>query len=107
MELPTAVDQVVVHGYARAADRHRDLGGGKLITHLELTAEILLGIPSDTAKSAVPENYPLLRTLQFAKMVAGTIEKPKAFLIPAANTSPIFTSKVRVDPDTNVWEQGS
>ncbi len=67
----------------------------------------MLGIPSDAAKSAVPENYPLLRTLQFAKMVAGTIEKPKAFLIPDAIASPTFESMVRVDPGTNVWEQGS
>ena len=54
MELPTALDQVVVHGYASAADQHRLLGGGRLVTSQELTAEILIGIPATTWTHAVP-----------------------------------------------------
>ena len=72
MELPTMLDQVVVHGYATAADQHRELAGGRLVTSQELTAEIIVGIPRTAWKHAVPEKYPLLRTLQFAKM-AGEI----------------------------------
>ena len=82
IELPTALDQVVVHGYASAADQHRGLGGGRLVTSQELTAEIMTGIPATTWKNAVPENYPLLRTLQFAKMAGAKVNTPNARLIP-------------------------
>ncbi len=82
MELPTALDQVVVHGYAAAADHHRELGGGRLVTSQELTAEIITGIPATIWTNAVPENYPLLRTLQFAKMAGAKVETPNARLIP-------------------------
>ena len=82
MELPTALDQVVVHGYASAPDQHRGLGGGRLVTSQEITAEIIIGIPATTWTSAVPENYPLLRTLQFAKMAGARVETPNIRLIP-------------------------
>ena len=82
IELPTALDQLVVHGYAAVADQHRELGGGRLVTSQELTAEIITGIPATTWKNAVPENYPLLRTLQFAKMAGAKVETPNARLIP-------------------------
>ncbi len=82
MELPTALDQVVVHGYASAADQHRELGGGRLVTSQELTAEIITGIPATTWTNAVPEKYPLLRTLQFAKMAGAKVNTPNARLIP-------------------------
>lgn len=82
MELPIALDQVVVHGAAIAADQHRGLGGGRLMTARELTAEIISGIPATFSKGTVPENYPLLRTLQFAKMARAEVETPNARLIP-------------------------
>jgi hypothetical protein len=82
MALPTALDQVVVHGYASAVDQHRDLGGGRLITSQELTAEIACGIPATAWTNAVPEKYPLLRTLQFARMAGARIEPPSVRLIP-------------------------
>lgn len=82
MALPTALDQVVVHGYASAADQHRELGGGRLVTSQELTAEIITGIPATTWTNAVPEKYPLLRTLQFAKMAGAKVETPTVHLIP-------------------------
>ena len=81
MALPTALDQVVVHGYASAADQHRELGGGRLVTSQELTAEIITGIPATAWTNAVPENYPLLRTLQFAKMAGTQVETPSVRLI--------------------------
>lgn len=84
IELPTALDQVVVHGLAAAADQHRALGGGRLVTSQELTAEIINGIPATAWKNAVPEKYPLLRTLQFAKMAGAQVDAPSARLIPMA-----------------------
>jgi hypothetical protein len=83
LRLPAVLDQVVVHGFASAPDRHRDLGGGRLITSQELTAEIVAGIPVDTATNAVPESYPLLRTLQFAKRAGAMLKLPSVLLIPA------------------------
>ena len=84
MKLPTALDQVVVHGYAAAAAQHRRLGGGRLVTSQELTAEIITCIPATAWKNAVPENYPLLRTLQFAKMAGASVEAPSVQLVPTA-----------------------
>ncbi len=82
MALPTALDQVVVHGYAAAAEQHRRLGGGRLVTSQELTAEIITSIPTTTWKNAVPETYPLLRTLQFSKMAGASVKAPSVQLIP-------------------------
>lgn len=82
MDLPTALDQVVVHGYAAAADQHRTIGGGRLVTSQELTAEIISCIPATTWKNAVPESYPLLRTLQFSKMAGASVKAPSVRLIP-------------------------
>jgi hypothetical protein len=82
MELPTALDQIVVHGGLIAAGRHRNLGGGRLVTFQELTAEIIAGIPYSW-RQTVPESFPLLRTLQFAKIVFGNeVEMPEVRLIP-------------------------
>lgn len=84
MDLPTALDQVVVHGYAAAAEQHRGLGGGRLVTSQELTAEIMTCIPATAWKNAVPENYPLIRTLQFSKMAGACVEAPSVQLVPTA-----------------------
>ncbi|MBY0510603.1 MAG: hypothetical protein K2P94_10700 [Rhodospirillaceae bacterium] len=82
MPLPAELDQVVVHGYASSPDKHRDIGGGRLVTSQELTAEIMAGIPNTTWKNAVPETHALLRTLQFAKMAGATVAAPLHRLIP-------------------------
>jgi hypothetical protein len=82
MELPTKLDQVIIHGYASAPDKHRTLGGGRLVTSEELTAEIMNGLPPNLWKNAVPEQFPLLRTLQIAKMGGAQPKPPSARLIP-------------------------
>lgn len=82
LDLPAALDQVVLHGFAGAPERHRDLGGGRLVTAQELVAEILGALPP-SAKSAVPEKYPLLRTLQIVKMAGAAINGSPAPLIPS------------------------
>jgi hypothetical protein len=83
MQLPATLDQVVVHGFAAGPDRHRELGGGRLMTSQELVAEIMNGIPSSSWKNAVPEGYPLIRTLQIAKMAGAGVITPRARLIPS------------------------
>jgi hypothetical protein len=45
MELPTKLDQVIIHGFASAPDKRRNLGGGRLLTREELTVEIMDGLP--------------------------------------------------------------
>lgn len=82
MELPTALDQVVVLGYAGAADKYRDLGGGRLMTSQELAAEIMNGIPANSWRSAVPEIFPLMRTLQLSIMAGAKVTAPNIRLIP-------------------------
>lgn len=81
MELPTALDQVVVHGYAGANDKYRNLGGGRFVTSQELAAEIMNGIPATSRKSAVPENFPLMRTLQLSIMAGAKVAAPGKRLI--------------------------
>lgn len=84
MTLPAALDQVVVHGYAAAPNQHRTLGSARLVTGQELVAEIMIGIPANASKAAVPENYPMLRTLQFAKMAGANVQPPSVSLMPWA-----------------------
>ena len=81
MRLPRSLDQVVVHGFAGAADDHRNLGGGRLISSQELAAEIMNSVPKNFAKSAIPENFPLLRTLQLAVRAGAKVPAPVVRLI--------------------------
>lgn len=56
-------DQVVVHTFATK----RNFGGGRLVTTAELVREIMEGLrDTSPASGAVPESFPLLRTLQLA-----------------------------------------
>ena len=82
MELPTALDQVVVHGYAGKDNKYRNLGGGRFMTSKELAAEIMNGIPRSSRKSAVPENFPLMRTLQLSIMAGAKVPASGIRLIP-------------------------
>lgn len=77
-DLPTQLDQVVLLGYASAPDKHRIIGGGRLITSKELVAEIMNGVPPNMARSAIPESLPLVRTLQLAVM-SGSIPQGPGF----------------------------
>ena len=82
MNVPEELDQVVVHGYVRAIESHRLVGGGRLMSSGELAAEIINGVPRNSAKGAVPENFPLMRTLQLAVMAGAKIDPPASALIP-------------------------
>lgn len=82
MTLPTKLDQVIIHGFASAPDKHRTIGGGRLVTSGELTAEIINGLPQNLWKNAVSEQFSLLRTLQIAKMGGAQLRTPTIRLIP-------------------------
>jgi hypothetical protein len=64
--LPKDMEQIVVLGYGSNANV-KSLAGGKIMTSSELLAEITVEISKlRIATAAVPEQYPLLRTIQFA-----------------------------------------
>lgn len=66
MTLPNAIEQIAVLGFASNANV-KTLAGGRIQTTAELLAEITVEIaPRKIASAAVPEQYPLLRTIQFA-----------------------------------------
>lgn len=66
MVLPSQIEQVAVLGFASKANV-KMLAGARIMMTSELFAEIVSGISGKRiASAAVPEQYPLLRTLQFA-----------------------------------------
>lgn len=83
LKVPRKLDQVVLLSYASAPNRHRSVGGGRLVTSQELVAEIMNGIPANQARAAIPESLPLIRTLQLSLMAGSRPLAPMAFLIPA------------------------
>lgn len=88
MELPTKLDQVIIHDFASAPDKHRNLGGGRLLTSEELMVEIMDGLPPNLWTNAVPEQFSLLRTLQIAKMGGARLRPPTTRLIPLEHGAP-------------------
>ncbi|MCB1470793.1 MAG: hypothetical protein KDK08_27380 [Rhizobiaceae bacterium] len=77
------LDQIVVLGFVSAVEKHRSIGGGRLVTSSELVAEIACSVPKNNARSAVPENFPLLRTLQLAVVAGAQFAQPACTVIPA------------------------
>ncbi len=66
IDLPNDIEQIALLGFA--SNRNvKTLAGGRVMTTSELFVEIVSEISGKkVAKAAVPEQYPLLRTLQFA-----------------------------------------
>ena len=65
LELPEAFDQIALLGFASNKNRST-VGGGKLLLVDELLREILTSLKDRRiASSAVPEDKPILRTLQY------------------------------------------
>lgn len=65
LDLPSRIDQiaVLVFGSTRT---HPTVGGGRVVLITDLLVEIFADLRSKhVAKQAIPENFPLLRTLQF------------------------------------------
>ena len=64
--VPSEIEQIAVLGFASNANI-KTLAGGRIQTTAELFAEIVEGISGKRVKSAaIPEQYALLRTIQFA-----------------------------------------
>ncbi|MBD3653129.1 hypothetical protein [Kangiella sp.] len=66
LALPDEIEQIALLGFASNANV-KSLAGGRVMTAAELFAEIVSGIGNKkVARSAIPEQFPLLRTIQFA-----------------------------------------
>ncbi len=66
IELPSQLDQMAILVYAGRGE-HATLGGGKVVLISDFLNEILDGVRNRKISSAaIPEEYPLLRTMQFA-----------------------------------------
>ena len=65
LELPEVVEQIALLGFASKQNR-TSIGGGKLLLVDELLREIFTSLKDRRiASSAVPEDKPILRTLQY------------------------------------------
>lgn len=65
LDLPDEVEQIALLGFA-SKQNHEELAGGEIMLVGELLNQILSELRHlKVASSAVPEGYPLLRTLQF------------------------------------------
>jgi hypothetical protein len=65
LDVPCEIEQIAVLLYASKTN-NQSIGGGKLMLVPELLCEIIDGLRGrKIAKQAVPENFPLLRTIQF------------------------------------------
>lgn len=66
IDLPDDIEQIALLGFASNANV-KALAGGKIITSAQFLQEITSGISAlKIASAAIPEQYPLLRTIQFA-----------------------------------------
>jgi len=66
IDLPTEIEQIAVLGFASNINV-KTLAGGRIMTSADLLSEITADIGDmRIAQAAIPEQYPLLRTIQFA-----------------------------------------
>jgi hypothetical protein len=66
MTLPPSIEQIALLGFASNANV-KTLAGGRIMTSADLLADITAEIGKmRIAQAAIPEQYPLLRTIQFA-----------------------------------------
>lgn len=65
MDVPKEIDQVALLGFGSNANV-KELGGGRVATVAELLSEITSDLKDKrVSKAAVPEQFPLLRTIQY------------------------------------------
>jgi hypothetical protein len=66
MTLPANIEQIALLGFASNANV-KTLAGGRIMTSADMLADITAEIGKmRIAQAAIPEQYPLLRTIQFA-----------------------------------------
>lgn len=64
INIPNQIDQIALFVFA-SRTKHAELAGGKVAVASDLYSEIISGLQSKrVAKNAVPELFPLLRTIQ-------------------------------------------
>lgn len=83
IEVPSELDQVIVHGFAGNVDLHRNLGGGRYMISKELVAEIMSDVPKAFSSAAVPEYLPLIRTIQLCAYAGAVLPEPEVRLVSA------------------------
>ena len=65
LDLPNEIEQIAVLSFASKAHR-KTLAGGKIMSVSDLLIEIVKGLAElKVSEQAVPEQFPLLRTIQF------------------------------------------
>lgn len=73
LDVPVEIDQIAVFLFASKANK-QTIGGGKIMLVPELLRKIIDGLSQrKVAKQAVPENFPLLRTIQFVAEFRGEL----------------------------------
>ncbi len=66
LSLPNKIEQIALLGFG-SNKNIKKLGGGRIMTSADLLADITVGIGAMRISSAaIPEQFPLLRTIQFA-----------------------------------------
>ncbi len=66
LEILKQIEQIALLGFAGKNENYKTCGGGKVVLVRELLEEILKSVRSKSEKKyqAIPEQFPLLRTLQ-------------------------------------------
>jgi hypothetical protein len=68
LKIPKKIEQIAVLGYMRSTPSKATVGGGKIMTVMELLSQIfayLKARPSRGPGKWIPEKYPMLRLLQY------------------------------------------
>ena len=67
VEIPAHIEQIGLFLYGGQSRKHTQIAGGRVLFVKDLMSEIHKGIhPLKVESAAIPEGFPLLRTLQFA-----------------------------------------
>ncbi len=65
LKIPEEIDQICLLGYGSNVN-HPSLAGGRVVTVAEFLGEVVTELSKKSIhKNAVPESYPILRTLQY------------------------------------------
>jgi hypothetical protein len=79
LELPTKIDQIALLVYCPQKSGGSELGGGRLKTITEFMKEIKEGLADRHIKNkAIPEQFTILRALQFANEYWGDCQVPNS-----------------------------
>lgn len=66
-DLPDQIARIALIGGSRSAGPRETIGGGKILMLRDFLSEIYEELPGDIFSAMVPEQYPVLRTIQMTK----------------------------------------